>query len=59
MQPDRKASLRKAPKFGNRVDIYDESRLLATINLRKLGWATNTKRLFGKCNQILIVEMGS
>ncbi|KAL2046845.1 hypothetical protein N7G274_000863 [Stereocaulon virgatum] len=46
-----------APKFGNRVDIYDESRLVATLNLRKLGWVPNAKRLVGKCNQILVMEI--
>lgn len=44
-----------APRFGNSVDIYDESRLIATLNLGKLGWFTTTKRLFGRCNQILVI----
>ena len=49
------AELHTAPHFGSRVDIYDESRLIATLNLGKLGWGTTTKRWFGKCNQILVV----
>lgn len=31
--------------------------MVATVNLSKLGWAANTKRLFGKCNQILVMEL--
>ncbi|MCJ1452588.1 hypothetical protein MMC28_002931 [Mycoblastus sanguinarius] len=51
---------KKAPKWANRVDIYDESesnRLVATLNLGKLSWSTNMKRLVGKCNQIYVMEL--
>lgn len=54
---DQNAKLQTAPKLGSRVDIFIDSRLVATINLSKLGWATNTKRLFGKCNQILVMDL--
>jgi hypothetical protein len=54
---DQNAKLQTAPKLGSRVDVFVNSRLIATINLSKLGWATNTKRCFGKCNQILIINL--
>ncbi|KAK3173000.1 hypothetical protein OEA41_006328 [Lepraria neglecta] len=54
---DYDAKLQTAPKLGSRVDIFVDSRLVATINLSKLSWATNTKRFFGKCNQILVMEL--
>ena len=49
-----------APKWGSRVDIYDDSesnRLVATLNLSKLGWLVNARRLVGKCNEILVMEL--
>ena len=54
---DHDAKLRTAPKFGSRVDIFVDSRLVATINLSKLGLVTNAKRFFGKCNQILVMDL--
>ena len=52
---DQDAKLQTAPRFGSSVDLYDESRLIATLNLGKLGWGTTRKRWFGKCNQILVM----
>ncbi|CAD6566725.1 MAG: hypothetical protein ASARMPREDX12_008810 [Alectoria sarmentosa] len=52
--------IKTAPKWFNHVDIYDEGdfkRLVATLNLGKLGWAANMKRLCGKCNDIYMMEM--
>ena len=51
---------RKAPKWGNRVDIYDEankSLLIASLNLDKLGWQASWKRHWGKCNDIYVMEL--
>lgn len=49
-----------APKWNSYVDIYvgeDETqRLAATLNLDKLGWATNLKRLCGKFSHIYVVD---
>ncbi|CAF9933071.1 MAG: hypothetical protein ALECFALPRED_005470 [Alectoria fallacina] len=52
--------IKTAPKWFNHVEIYDEGefkRLVATLNLGKLGWAANMKRLCGKCNDIYMMEM--
>lgn len=52
--------IKTAPKWFNHVDIYDEGefkRLVATLNLGKLGWAANMKRLCGKCNDIYMMEL--
>ena len=46
--------LRIAPKLGSYVDLYEGVSMIAQIKLGQLGWAANTKRLFGKCNQIVI-----
>lgn len=51
------------PKWDSYVDIYigDEAtkRLAATLNLDKLGWTTNMKRLCGKFSHIYVVECDS
>ena len=59
LSPDHKP-VKTAPKWFNHVDIYDEgefNRLVATLNLGKLGWATSMKRLCGKCNDIYMMEL--
>lgn len=59
LYPDHKP-IKTAPKWFNHVDIYDEGefkRLVATLNLGKLGWATSMKRLCGKCNDIYMMEL--
>ena len=53
---DQPAIVKTAPKLGSRVEIREGSRLLATINLSKLGWTTNIRRLFGRCNEILVIH---
>lgn len=49
-----------APKWRSYVDIYvgeeETKRLAATLNLDKLGWTTNMKRLCGKFSYIYVVE---
>ena len=57
LRPDHPPGI-AAPKLGNRVEIYDDdySRMLCTINLKKIGFINNTRRLFGKCNEILVVD---
>lgn len=52
--------IKTAPRWFNHVDIYDEGelkRLVAILNLGKLGWATSVKRLCGKCNDIYVMEL--
>ena len=40
---DREVKLYTAPRFGNHVDLWDESRLIARLDLDKLGWSTTMK----------------
>lgn len=51
------------PKWDSYVDIYigdeETKRLAATLNLDKLGWTTNMKRLCGKFSHIYVVECDS
>ena len=57
--PDHKP-IKIAPKWFNHVEIYDKGefkRLIVTLNLGKLGWAANVKRLCGKCNDIYMMEL--
>ncbi|MCJ1349382.1 hypothetical protein MMC31_007622 [Peltigera leucophlebia] len=53
------------PKWQNHVLIYSqarstepepERRLVAGLNLGKLGWTTNVKRLFGRRSHIYVME---
>lgn len=48
-----------APKWHSYVDIYvgdeETKRLATTLNLDKLGWTTNLKRLCGKFSHIYVV----
>ncbi|KAK0513733.1 hypothetical protein JMJ35_003455 [Cladonia borealis] len=53
---DQEAKLFNAPRFSNHVDLWDDSRLIARLDLDKLGWGTTTKRWFGKCKQIQMVR---
>lgn len=54
------------PKWQSHVLIYadthktdpePERRLVAALNLDKLGWTTNFKRLFGRRSQIYVMEL--
>ncbi|MCJ1456641.1 hypothetical protein MMC28_007003 [Mycoblastus sanguinarius] len=48
------------PKWGSRVSIYEETgskRMIATLNLGKLDWITNMKRLFGLIREIYVMEL--
>ncbi|MCJ1342316.1 hypothetical protein MMC31_000498 [Peltigera leucophlebia] len=54
------------PKWQSHVLIYadthsadpePERRLVAALNLDKLGWTTNVKRLFGRMSQIYVMEL--
>ncbi len=52
------------PRWQSHVLIYadaltepePERRLVAALNLDKLGWSTNVKRLFGRRSQIYVME---
>ena len=53
----------KAPKIGRWVHVYERSNreknrglVLTTLNLNKLGWANSCRRLFGRCNDIYVVD---
>ena len=49
----------KAPKFGNRANIYDKENsdlLIASLRLDKLGWNASWQRFRGKCNEIYTVN---
>ena len=50
-----------APKFSNHVDVFAKSeygteRLVANLNLEKLGWGTSIKRLCGRIRYIYVME---
>jgi hypothetical protein len=50
-----------APKFSSQVDVFVDredgtERLVATLNLDKLGWGTNIKRMCGKISDIYVME---
>lgn len=50
-----------APKFSNHVDVfakreYGTERLVANLNLEKLGWGTSIKRLCGRIRYIYVME---
>lgn len=49
------------PKWGSYVDIWvdqdDETkRVAATLNLDKLGWATNVQRAWGRFSHIYVMS---
>jgi hypothetical protein len=50
-----------APKFSNQVDVFVDREdgtesLVATLNLDRLGWGTNIKRMCGKISDIYVME---
>ncbi len=50
-----------APKFSNHVDVFAKrecgtERLVANLNLEKLGWGTSIKRLCGRIRYIYVME---
>ena len=50
----------KAPRWSSKVDVHDDANpeyLIATLNLDKLGFKTNVRRLFGNYKEILIMEL--
>ena len=47
--------LKIAPRVGNQVALWEGVMMIATIKLGQIGWKANMKRLFGKCNQIVII----
>lgn len=54
-------SKQTAPKWNSYVDIHvtqddKTERLAATLNLDKLGWATNVMRLCGKFSHIYVLD---
>ena len=56
----RATSKQRAPKFFSHVDVFAHcdgtERLVATLNLEKLGWAANFKRLCGQISEIYVME---
>ena len=57
----RASSRQSAPKFFSQVDVFvnqddGTERLVTTLNLDKLGWSTNIKRLVGKISDIYVIE---
>ena len=54
----------KAPKLGRWVNVYEKNSegknirglVLTTLNLNELGWTNSCRRLFGRCNDIYVVN---
>lgn len=61
IEADQVTSSQNAPKWNSHVDIYVDQdhtkRLAATLDLGKLGWASNMMRLCGKYSQIVVMEL--
>ena len=57
----RATSKQHAPRFLSQVDVFASQddgteRLVTILNLDKLGWSTNIKRLVGQISDIYVIE---